>query len=948
MKLDKMFQSLLLTSAAIVFIITPAQGEEVPEDVQGKSSVTPGKPTSRDTGKVTDKGLAITQSSRFAPKSKKTQLSSSLSSLNSVQPTKKILQLSEIEHFSKSAELLVQSPTPTPTNPPNPEQRSGEQVVPITGVKANATKKGVEVILQTTVGQQLQVSNRSTGNNFIADISGAQLRLPSGEVFTFRSEKPLTGITEITVTNVNANTVRVTVVGEKALPTVELFDDNAGLVFSITSAATAMQPPQQPETPQKPEPEKPASETPQDKPLNSQQDEPIELVVTGEQDGYRVPNASVGTRTDTPLRDIPQSIQVIPQQVIQDQQATRLTEVLKNAPGVVQGNRSPRDPLNIFKIRGFDAGTDILINGLPDPTSSDIGFGSNIERVEVLKGPASVLFGQGGLGGTVNLVTKEPLANPFYFVEASAGSYDFYRGAIDLSGPLNDSKTVLYRLNASAQTTESFIDFYGLRQYLIAPVLAFELSDRTKLTLAAEYALAEGTYDYGIPPEGSVLPNPNGKIPRNRYVSEPNFNDTSNEVFRISYDFEHRFSDNWQVRSVFRTSLFRLKRDTVFSLALQPNRRTLNRGAEDGTEYDRNTYNLDNYVVGNFATGSIKHQLVAGVNLRRTDVDYKSNLSLNYAPLDIFAPVYGRTPIAPRFVPQANKDTVQQLGIYLQDQITLAENLKLLLGGRFDIANQNFQAPLTQTTDFKQTEAFSPRVGIVYQPIQPISLYASYSRSFNYSTSSGFSAAPIEPERGTQYEVGVKADFTDRLAATLAFYDLTRSNLPTTDLNNPTRTIQVGEQRSRGIEFDISGEILPGWNIIAGYAFTDTEVTQDNNTFVVNNQRFSFVGNELNNVPRHAFNLWTTYEIQSGILQGLGFGLGVFYYGERQADLTNTVELPGYTRTDAAIFYKRNNFRAALNVRNLFDVDYFVSAQNRNRIIPGEPLTVLGTISWQF
>ncbi|HAG80696.1 MAG TPA: TonB-dependent siderophore receptor, partial [Cyanobacteria bacterium UBA12227] len=580
-----------------------------------------------------------------------------------------------------------------------------------------------------------------------------------------------------------ANTVRVTVIGEKALPAVELFDDDAGLIFAVAEAPVTTQ---QPDTPPSSE-KKPATQTPQEKPA-VQQDDSIELVVTGQQDGYRVPNATAATRTDTPLRDIPQSIQVIPQQVIQDQQATRLTEVLKNAPGVVLGGRSPRDPLNIINIRGFNASDDILINGLPDPTTSEIGFGSNIERVEVLKGPASVLFGQGGLGGKVNLVTKQPLSEPFYSLEATAGSFNLYRGSIDLSGPLNENKTVLYRFNASAQTRESFIDFYGHRDYLIAPSLAFQLGDKTKLTLAAEYALSEGTYDYGLPPRGTVLPNPNGRISRNRFVSEPDFNQTSNEAFRIGYDLEHRFSDNWQARSVFRASLFRLNRDTVFPLALQSDGRTLNRGQEVGTKFDENTYNLDNYVIGNFATGSIKHQLVAGFNLRRTDVDYKSSLGFNYTPIDVFAPVYGRTPIDAGLEPDLAKDRVQQLGIYLQDQITLAENLKLLLGGRFDIANQEFQAPLEQTTDFKQTDAFSPRVGIVYQPIQPISLYASYSRSFNYSTSSGFSPAPTEPERGTQYEIGVKADLTNRLAATLAFYDLTRSNLPTPDPNNPVRT----------------------------------------------------------------------------------------------------------------------------------------------------------------
>ncbi|MEH2042435.1 TonB-dependent siderophore receptor [Nostoc sp.] len=839
------------------------------------------------------------------------QSKSVASVLRNSRSIRDIRQFSEIEHPQTSAQMLVQSPAPS------------SEIVQITGVKATPTEKGVEVILQTSIGAQLQITNRSTGNNFIADIPNSQLRLPNGDAFTFRSEKPLPEITEITVTNLDANTIRVTVTGETALPTVELFDDDAGLVFGVVSAATATQPP-----------EKPTNETKPEEPT-AQQDEPIELVVTGEQDGYHVPDTSVGTRTDTPLRDIPQSIQVVPQQVIKDQQATRLTDVLKNVPGVVLGGRSPRDPLNVINIRGFSAFSETLLNGVQDRSIGSVGFGSNIERVEVLKGPASVLFGQGGLSGQVNLVTKQPLRDPFYFVETSIGSYNSYSGAIDLSGPLNDSKTVLYRLNASAGTNESFIDFYDQQQYLIAPTVSWQISDRTKLTLEASYSLAEGPYDFGIPAQGSVLPNPNGRIPRNRFLSEPNLNDTSNGAFRIGYNFEHRFSENWQARSVFQTSLFRLRRNLVAPFGLQDDLRTIDRGVED-FDFDENAYNLDNYVVAKLTTGSIKHELVAGFNLNKTDTNSKA-LFNDTTPLNVFNPVYGTATQAtlPDF---ALKNTVQQLGFYLQDQITLAENLKVLLGGRFDIANQKYEDLIAQTSDFKQAEAFSPRVGIVYQPIKPISLYASYSRSFNQGTSA-FGAALPEPERGTQYEIGVKADLTDRLATTLAFYDLTRTNLSADDPNDSRRTIQIGEQRSRGIEFDISGEILPGWNIIAGYAYTDAEITKDNPLTV---------GNQLNNVPRHALNLWTTYEIQSGSLKGLGFGVGAFYYGNRQADLDNTVELPSYIRIDAAIYYKRDNYRAAINIKNLFDTDYFVSAQNVNRIIPGDPLTIQGTISWQF
>ncbi|BDA71287.1 hypothetical protein CAL7716_054530 [Calothrix sp. PCC 7716] len=484
--------------------------------------------------------------------------------------------LAEIKTFDKD--------TPTGKQLNSSPNLAADTLFRVTGVKLNRKDNKIEVILETSAGQKLQPTSRTEGNTFIVDIPNSQLFLASGSK-EFVTNKPLDGISTVTVTQVNNNTIQLRVTGEAELPQVELFDGNEGLIFAVAPANITQAP--QPEAPQANE--KPVTEALQDKPA-AQQDDPIELVVTGEQDGYRAQEATTATRTNTPLRDIPQSIQVIPQQVIQDQQATRLVEVLKNAPGVVLGGRSPRDPLNIINIRGFDASNDILINGLPDPTSSEIAFGSNIERVEVLKGPASVLFGQGGLGGSVNLVTKQPLPTPFYSVEASAGSYNLYRGAIDLTGPLNESKTVLYRLNASAQTRESFIDFYGHRDYLVAPSLAFQLGDKTKLTLAAEYALSEGTYDFGLPPRGTVLPNPNGRIPRNRFVSEPDFNDTSNEVFRIGYDFEHRFSDDWQARSVFRTSLFRLRRDTVFPLALQNDGRTLNRGAEDGTEYNNNTY----------------------------------------------------------------------------------------------------------------------------------------------------------------------------------------------------------------------------------------------------------------------------------------------------------------------------------------------------------------------
>ncbi len=281
------------------------------------------------------------------------------------------------------------------------------------------------------------------------------------------------------------------------------------------------------------------------------------------------------------------------------------------------------------------------------------------------------------------------------------------------------------------------------------------------------------------------------------------------------------------------------------------------------------------------------------------------------------------------------------MGIYIQDQITIAENLKLLLGGRFDLFQETSEDRLTDVETSQYDTAFSPRVGIVYQPIPPISLYASYARSFSPTIGIAEGGDTFRPERGTQYEVGIRADITEQLSANLALYDLTRTNVTTPAPDNPVFSVQTGKQRSQGIELDISGEISPGWNIIGGYAYTDARITEDNDPTIEGNQRFS--------APEHSFSLWTTYRIQDGNLQGLGFGFGLYYIGERWADNVNTVELPSFLRTDAAIFYERDRFRAALNFRNIFDVENYTSDYGLSTFVNrGAPFTVLGTVSWQL
>lgn len=713
-----------------------------------------------------------------------------------VVANKKNYSLSEIKLPQKSALMLVQA---TP------------EVVQVTGVRVNPTPQGAEVILETSSGEQLQVLTSSYGRTFVANIVNTQLALPGKKAF--HADNPATGITAVTVTQ-TASSIRVSVTGKTNVPTARVVQNEDTLALSLSAPVdTTAQPPQPPpavsETVQPETPTEPAAVEPQQPDELAQGEEEIEIVVTGEREGgYNVPNASTATRTDTPLRDIPQSIQVVPQEVLRDQQANRLEEALRNVSGVTQAFSGPFS-VNTFTIRGFiineNSGNNFLRNGLPDPTIGGVVELPNIEQVEVLKGPASVLFGFGNPGGTINLVTKKPLRDPFYAIEATVGNYDFYRGAIDLSGPLNDSKTVLYRLNTSYRNSGYFIDFFDSEYFSVSPVLNFNVGERTNLSLDGEYVKVNAANYSGVPLIGTILPNPNGEIPRNRNYAEP-FSESNQTIGGIGYRLEHKFSDNWILRNAFRASFRRYDDNFTIPASLSQNDlRTLNRFYRE-FELNHDTYAVITDVVGNFSTGSIQHQLIVGFDLNR--FTQRRIISDTATQIDLFNPVYNQ-PLGPLELFLDDDTRRDSLGIYIQDQVILAEKLKLLLGLRFDTFEQTTLDLFAKTEINQSDNAFSPRIGIVYQPIPPISLYAGYSRSFTPPpVGTALNLTPFQPERGTQYEVGVKADLSDRLSATLAFYELTRTNVLTTDLVDTRFSVQTGEQRSRGIELNIGGEIL--------------------------------------------------------------------------------------------------------------------------------------------
>ncbi|VEP17334.1 membrane hypothetical protein [Hyella patelloides LEGE 07179] len=437
-------------------------------------------------------------------------------------------------------------------------------------------------------------------------------------------------------------------------------------------------------------------------------------------------------------------------------------------------------------------------------------------------------------------------------------------------------------------------------------------------------------------------------IPRDRVINEPD-DFIEKESLNVGYNLEHRFSDNWTLRNAFRYD----KNDDHLETAINfPFIGTLDESTGD---LDRSfaiqdvgveNYSLQTNAIGKFNTGAIEHKLLLGIDLARNQTEQTSRNDFSEViPINIFAPVYGAFPRPGEDdlpVSQSTDIRVDSLGIYLQDQVSLTDSLIASAGIRYDTIEQETASNTTDTETTQNDDAFSPNLGIVYKPLQNLSLYASYSQSFTPNAEVAEGDVALEPETGEGYEIGAKAEFlSGKLLATLAYFDITKNNVATADPDNPLFSVATGEQNSNGIELDIIGKILPGLNITASYSYIDAEVTEDNTIPV---------GNKLPGVPEHSASLWTNYEIQRGDLQGLGFGMGFNFIGSRQGDLDNSFELDSYFLTNAGIYYQRDNWRTALNFKNIFDINYITGTPiNRTRgIQAGEPFTVIGSVSLKF
>jgi iron complex outermembrane recepter protein len=757
----------------------------------------------------------------------------------------------------------------------------------------NATKSGLEVLLQTDQGTMVQPTTRTEGNTLVAEIPNAILALAEGAEFI--ADQPVAGVDAVNVIQADAQTVLVVVVGTEAVPT----------------ASVMLRP--------MPVAKEPAASD----------EEEGEITVTGQsEDGYVVPNSSVGTRTNTPLQDVLQSIQVIPRQVIEDQNVNTLDEVLRN----VNGGGS----------RGFDRG--IFTDGA---TRANNNFRSvpnlgNVEQVEVLDGPASVLYGRGGPGGVVNLTTKLPLRDPFYEIAGTIGNYDDYRGNIDLTGPLDERKLALYRLNINYENIGSFIDFVNTKKFTIFPTLSFQVSENTTLILEGSYERQSRKEAVGLPLIGTLDDNPLGEVSRSRFLGEPESKSESTTI-NIGYRLEHKFSEDWALRNRFRANFVEDANRGVRADSLEEDNRTVIGGSFDSRSDDQ-LFTLQTEVLGKVQTGIVQHELLLGLELQRSISKFRGEFPEETRAIDLFDPDYLNGSEFDAFFGDFEPtfddiETLQTIGVYAQNLLSIGKQVKILLGGRFDQVFQNLEDDITGSSDYSEPSAFSPRVGIVYKPIEPVSLYASWSRSFEPQLGRDRERNPFIPIEGEQFEVGVKTEFLNRrLALNLSAYQITRQNDFLPDPVDSDFDIQTGEQRSRGIEFDVTGQPLPGLRLIAGYAYTDSIITKGTP---------DIEGNQRENVPKHQANVWAVYEIQSGALEGFGLGAGLFFVGDRQGDSENTFTLPNYLLTNAVIYYRQDRWRVQLNIDNLFDVEYFPSRSDIG-VTVGEPLKIRGTVSVRF
>ncbi|MBV7482736.1 TonB-dependent siderophore receptor [Bordetella sp. BOR01] len=661
---------------------------------------------------------------------------------------------------------------------------------------------------------------------------------------------------------------------------------------------------------------------------------------TGPVLGFVARRSATGTKTDTPLIEVPQTVNVVTRDEITVRGSRTIVEALSYTPGLYSpGGSADLRYDNIYLRGGYAARSNLDGSRLPYGAYS---FGMlqiepyGLERVEVLKGPSSVLYGQNTPGGLINMVSKLPTDTPQREVALQTGSYGRAQAAVDLSGPVDEAGQWNYRLTALQRDASQSPRYGQDDRTFAAPALTFRPSAATSLTLLGFYQKDRQVPLYGnLPAAGTLHDNPNGRIPRHRFTGERDWDRYNREQYSVGYLFSHQANETWTFKQNLRYNHMRAEARSMPGYMLNPVdmrtwSRTMSRGRGTGS-----TVTVDTQALARFDTGPVRHEALLGFDyLNMRDTYRFANVIAGVPPLDLYDPVYGLPlpgidDLTPRIDARQNSE---QYGFYAQDQLRY-DNWLLTLGGRYDIADSSTRNLLASQKVVQRDNAFTGRAGLTYLFDNGWAPYMSYSTSFAPTAGTDFEGNPFEASKGRQIEAGVKYQppGSDSMI-TLSVYQLTQTNVlsaDTTPGRPPGFQNQTGETRARGIELEGKASLARGLDMIASYSYVDSVVTRSDNTDLVNGAPESRQGKKQYYAPRHQAAAWLNYTVQSGALQGLGLGAGVRYVGADWGDPANTLRIPAATLVDAALSYdfgrahpSLGGLSIVLNASNLFDRRY--------------------------
>ncbi|MBV1812184.1 TonB-dependent siderophore receptor [Pseudomonas viridiflava] len=648
--------------------------------------------------------------------------------------------------------------------------------------------------------------------------------------------------------------------------------------------------------------------------------------------GYRATRSASATRTDTSLHETPQSISVVTREAVEDIGATRLQDALDYAGGVGRANNFGGQGLTTFTVRGFTTG-EFYRNGFPiNRGYPNMPDANTIERLEVLRGPATTLYGRGDPGGTFNVVSKQPLAERSVTLGSQLNDQGMKRGTLDASGPLDDDGRFAYRLNVVGEGGDTFRDHVETERYGVTPVLSWQVDEATRITFEGDFMRNNAPLDRGL----TRYPAQTRTASRDTFFGEKDVGKLHNDNNMAQIRFDHDLNADWKLGGGIQMLDGSLKGDAIEANGLAADGRTLGRNFNyRRLEWTDRDVQLN--VTGHFATGGFDHTLLAGVEYE--DYDYKSIIrrssgAVNAYTIDIFDPVYGQARPALTRTTTNDKENLKTYAAFVQDQVALTERMKLLAGVRFERFEHDYDTFGVGVPFTNSDNAVTPRLGLTYDLTDIVAVYANTARSFKPNTGASRLGGGFKAEEGKSYEVGVKWEALDRqLSVDAALYQIEKQNVLTTDPVDSTFSVAAGEVRSRGLDLNVVGNLTPEWRVMGSYAYVDAEVTKDNTLRS---------GTRLLNIPEQTFSLLNVYEFQDGAMRGLGLGAGGRYVDQRAGQTANTAfSMDSYTVFDLLAFYKVNeHVKLNLDVKNVFDKEYEEGAFGNVYAYPGAPRTV--------